>query len=143
MRVLILLALAACSTSPQHTVRAAIADAWLEHLSAVRAKNAAAVGALYGDDIVYIVPGEAEVRGREAIDRMEAEGLATAEILDVTHETHGLLVSGDVAYELGTVEGPVQPHGQASKVVTFRYMARWKRQADGHWRIQCMVGQPE
>ena len=124
-------------------VRQAIDAAWRDHFAAVKRKDAAAVGMLYADDVVYIVPGDVEVRGRKAIDEMEAQGLASAAIGDVAHRTEGLLLSGDIAYELGTVKGPVQPHGQPARVVTFRYMARWKRQADGSWRVQHMVGQPE
>jgi uncharacterized protein (TIGR02246 family) len=145
MRALPLLLVAACATtrSPDDQVRAAIGEAWLDHFSAVKRKDAAGVGRLYADDVVYIVPGECEVRGRKAIDEMEAKGLASAEIHDVVHTTEALDARGDVAYEIGTVVGPVQPHGQPAKVVRFRYMAIWRRQAGGDWRIQYMVGQPE
>jgi len=147
MRVAWLLALAAC-TATGHAddvdrVRTAIGEAWRDHLAAVKRKDAFGVGRLYADDIVFIVPPGAEVRGRKAIDDMEAQGLATVEILDVTHTTEGLRVYGDLAYEIGTVVGPVRPHGKPASVVTFHYMARWKRQTDGRWRIQYLVGQPE
>ncbi len=153
MRVSWLLVLAACATTrpAEDAVRTAIAEAWRDHLAAVKRKDAAAVGRLYADDIVYIVPPD-EVRGRKAIDEMEAQGLATVEILDVVHTTEALRVHGDVAYEIGTVVGPVRPHGKPEKIVTFRYMARWKRHAEehvgwhvfpAHWRIQYIVGQPE
>jgi uncharacterized protein (TIGR02246 family) len=155
MRTLPLLALAACASTPPDddgVVRDAIGRAWRDHFAAVKRKDAAGTGELYADDVVYIVPGEVEVRGRKAIDEMEAQGLASADILDVFHTTEALRVHGDLAYELGTVVGPVRPHGQPAKVVTFRYMARWKREPatyvgwhrfGGRWRIQHMVGQPE
>jgi uncharacterized protein (TIGR02246 family) len=153
----LIVALAAgCAATPdardEPAVRAAIADAWGEHLAAVRRKDPAGVGLLYADDAVYIVPGEYEVRGRQAIDEMERKGLANVDILDVTHTTEALRVYGGLAYEIGTVVGPVQPRGKPAKVVTFRYTARWKWQPDEHrgwhyfkgrWRIQYMVGEPE
>ncbi len=153
MRALPLLLIASCATtrSPDDQVRAAIGEAWLDHFSAVKRKDAAGVGRLYADDVVYIVPGECEVRGRKAIDEMEAKGLASADVLDVVHTTEALRVHGDIAYEIGTVVGPVRPRGQPAKVVTFRYMARWRRQPEGslgwhlipaHWRIQYIVGEP-
>jgi uncharacterized protein (TIGR02246 family) len=134
---------ARCAANGETRVRDAIGEAWREHLAAVRRKDAAAVGRLYADDVVYIVPGEHEVRGREAIDAMEAQGLASVEIGDVTHRTEALRVHGDLALEIGTVAGPVRPRGQEAKEVTFRYVARWKRQADGRWRVQHMVGEAE
>ena len=108
--------LAACASVPpdEGAVRDAIARAWRDHLAAVKRKDAAAVGLIYADDVVYIVPGEREVRGRKAIDEMEAKGLASAEIGNVAHATEALLVRGDVAYEIGTVAGPVRPRGQRS-----------------------------
>jgi ketosteroid isomerase-like protein len=155
MRALPLLVLAAC-TSVRHEdadqVREAIGEAWTEHLAAVKRKDAAGVGRLYADDVVSIVPDECEVRGRKAIDEMEAKGLGSVEILDVEHTTEALRVYGDIAYEIGVVVGPVRPHGQPAKVVTFRYMARWKRQPEEYvgwhrlsprWRIQYIVGEPE
>ncbi len=156
MRAFWLLALTACAVTRRaddtERVRTAIAEAWRDHVAAVKRKDAAGVGRLDADDIVYIVPGECEVRGRKAIDEMEIQGLASVEILDVTHTTEGLRVYGDIAYEIGNVVGPVRPRGKPAKVVTFHYMARWKRHAEehlgwhvfpAHWRIQYLVGQPE
>ena len=134
--------LAACASTRDGGVGDAIDEAWREHISAVKRKDLVGVGRLYADDVVFIVPGGTDVRGRQAIDEMEARGLATAEIHDVTHTTEALHVHGDVAYEIGIVVGPVQPHGQPAKVVTFRYIARWKRE-QARWRIQYMVGEPD
>lgn len=146
MRALPLFVIAACAPA-RHAddtdrVRSAIRGAWRDHLAAVKRKDLAGVARLYAEDVVFIVPGEPEVRGRKAIDEMEAQGLASAEILDVTHTTESLRVYGDIAYEIGTVAGPVRPYLQPAKVVTFHYMARWKRQPDGGWRIQYLVGEP-
>jgi uncharacterized protein (TIGR02246 family) len=147
MRLLWVVLLGACVSArdarDDPAVREAIAKAWREHFDAVRAEDAEAVGRIYADDVVYMVPGEGEVRGRQAIDEMEAQGLRAADILDVVHTTEALRVYGDVAYELGSVVGPVRPKGERARTVTFRYTARWKRQADGRWRIQYMVGEME
>ena len=153
MRALALLLLPACATmGGEEDVRDGIADAWKNHLAGVRQKDPWRVGRLYTDDVVYIVPGECEVRGRKAIDEMEAQGLKTVEILDVTHTTEALEVHGDVAYEIGTVVGPVRPHGKPAKTVTFRYIARWRRvpeetsgwhRFEARWCIQYMVGEPD
>ncbi len=154
MRALPVLVLAACAPARHaddvEEARSAIGEAWRDHIAAAKRKDAARVGRLYADDVVYIVLGECEVRGRKAIDEIEAQGLASADVLDAVHTTEALRVYGDIAYEIGTVVGPVRPRDQPVKVVTFRYMARWKRQpktslgwhvTPAHWRIQYIVGE--
>jgi ketosteroid isomerase-like protein len=156
MRLVCVALLGACAAArdarDDPAVREAIAAAWREHFDAVRREDEGTVGRIYADDVVYMVPGEGEVRGRQAIDEMEAQGLRGADILDVVHTTEALRVYGDIAYELGTVVGPVRPKGERARTVTFRYTARWKREPDkyvgwhhfeGRWRIQYMVGEPE
>jgi hypothetical protein len=48
-----------------------------------------------------------------------------------------------VAYELGTVVGPIRMLGEEPLVVTFHFMAQWVRAADGRWRMRSFVGTPE
>ena len=123
-------------------VRAAIALAWQEHIEAARQKDVAHVTQIYSDDVTYIIPGVQEARGRAEIDELEAAALASADVLEARHSTSSLRLFGDHAYELGTVIGPVRPKGEAARTVTFHYMALWRRQPDGSWRIQSMIGEP-
>ncbi|MGE0129669.1 MAG: SgcJ/EcaC family oxidoreductase [Blastocatellales bacterium] len=129
--------------STETRVRAAISTAWREHIEAAKRKDVAGVAAMYADDAVYIVPGAQEARGRPAIEAMEAQGLASADVLDATHTTRDLRVFDDVAYEIGTIAGPVRPQGKAAQTVTFHFMAMWRRQGDGSWRLWHFVGRPE
>jgi uncharacterized protein (TIGR02246 family) len=125
----------------QHrAVRTAISAAWRDHIAAAQRKDADAVMRLYDDDISYSIPGSIEHHGRAAVDSMERAGLAAADVISATHTTHQLEQFGDRTYEIGTVEGPVQPQGGEAKRVTFHYMALWQRQADGSWRIRHLVG---
>ena len=48
-----------------------------------------------------------------------------------------------IAYEIGTVIGPIRVQGKDAETVTFHFMAMWRRQADGSWRILSFVGQPD
>ena len=64
-------------------------------------------------------------------------------MLHAEHTTDRLRVFGAVAYELGTIRGPVRPRNQAAREVTFHFMALWRQQPDGSWRIETMVGEPE
>jgi len=122
-------------------VQTALSTAWDEHLAAAGRKDAAAVAAIYAPDVLYIVPGKQEVRGRPAIDLMEAQGLETTDVRDAVHTTEALQVVGEVAYELGTVKGEVRPHGQPSGLMTYHFMAMWQRQPDGAWRLRYLIGQ--
>ena len=129
--------------STEADARRAVSAAWRDHIDAAKRKDAKAVVEIYADDVVYVVPGVADVRGRSAIDRMEAETLAANDVLDAVHTIESLEVFGDVAYEIGTVVGPVRAKGEEVQTVTFHFMALWRRQADGAWRIQHIVGEPE
>ena len=97
---------------------------------------------MYADDMIYVVPGQQEVRGRPALEKMEKKTLATMNVLHATHTIHSLRVFGNAAYEISTIVGPVGAPGEPAKVFAFHFIAMWKRQADGDWRVQFMVGQP-
>ncbi len=121
----------------------AISIAWSDHIDAAIRKDVNAVLEIYADDVIYVVPGMEDVRGRDAIDAMETRSLAEADVLHAEHTIQNLSVFDDIAYELGTVIGPVRPRGRDATTVTFHFMAMWQRQADGGWRIRCFVGLPE
>ncbi len=132
-------AVEAAEASVAHTID----TAWREHIEAARRKDLEAVTRIYADNVTYVIPGVEEARGRAAIDKLEARSLASATVLEAVHTTESLRVFGGLAYELGTIVGPVQPEGKAVQTVTFHFMASWRRQADGTWRIEFMVGEPE
>ncbi len=122
-------------------VAEAISASWKEHIAAAMRGDVQAVVAMYSDDVHYIIPGVQEVRGRPEIEAMEAQSFATMEVLDATHTIDALHVFGDVAYEVGTVIGPVRPRGGEARLVTFHFMAMWQREADDQWRMKNLVGQ--
>lgn len=124
-------------------IRAAISEAWRDHIDAAKRKDLAGVMAMYAQDAVYVVPGVTEVRGHSAIHAMEEQGLAAADVLDATHTIHDLQVFDNIAYEIGTVAGPVRAKGQAAQTLTFQCMGMWQRQGNGVWRLRYLVGQPK
>jgi uncharacterized protein (TIGR02246 family) len=123
-------------------VRDAVSRAWRGHIDAAIRKDLGAVLDIYAEDIVYIVEGSPEVRGREAIAAMEARTLADYDVVSAEHTIDALRVFGDVAYELGTVIGPIRPQDGEPQTVIFHFMAMWRRQADGAWRIAHIAGGP-
>jgi uncharacterized protein (TIGR02246 family) len=124
-------------------VAAAVAASWREHIAAAQRKDLPGVAAIYADDAVYAVAGQAELRGKAAIEAMEARGLQASDVGAVEHETLALRVDGVVAYELGTIAGDVTPRGAAARHVVFHFLAAWQRGPDGTWRIAHLVGHAE
>jgi len=126
---------------PAAPVRQAISLAWDAHIQAAVVKDLEAVMAIYHEDIVYSVP-DTEARGFDDMQGVEATALATADVLEAQHTTDALQVVGDVAYELGTIAGPVRALGQEPVVVSFHFMAQWQRGSDERWRLKQLVGAP-
>ena len=146
LRVTILSWLASASAScaslppPEESARAQITRAWREHIAAAMSKDVEGVLAIYADDMVFTIPGATRVAGRAELAQMERTSMASADLLHARHTLHELRVFDDVAYEIGTIEGPVREHGAAARVVTFPYMARWVRRDDGRWQLTYQVG---
>ena len=145
--------LAACGASQQPSpssgpiedsataaTRARIHSVWLRHIAGAIQRDPVAVSEIYAPNAVYAASG-VEIRGRPALDSMETRGFGAMTVLDATHTTSDLEVTGDVAYELGSIVGPVQPKGDSARVMTFHFMAQWRKQSDGNWRLTYLVGQ--
>ncbi len=131
---------AAVDDSVTAATRAAIHAAWLRHIAGAIQRDVAAVSEIYAPNAVYATSG-VEIRGRPALDTMEARGFGAMTVIDATHTTSDLEVAGDVAYELGSIIGPVQPKGDSARVMSFHFMAQWRKQSDGSWRLTYLVGQ--
>lgn len=121
-------------------VRTAIHAAWARHIAGALQRDVAATSEIYAPNAVYSVGG-VEIRGRPALDSMEARTFASMTVIDATHTTSDLQVAGGTAYELGSIVGPVQPQGDSTRVLTFHFMAQWRKQTDGSWRLTYLVGQ--
>ena len=133
-------AAAAVEDSATAATRTAIHAAWLRHIAGAIQRDPVAVSEIYAPNAVYSAMG-VEIRGRPALDTMETRGFGAMTVLDAKHTTTDLEVAGDVAYELGSIVGPVQPKGDSARVMSFHFMAQWRKQSDGNWRLTYLVGQ--
>lgn len=101
--------------------------------AALNAKDAKGASALYTEDAVLIPPGEALVKGREAIEEYWRGAIELGGIRDVSVETMDARSSGSLGYETGsfvlTVDGP---DGEAV-VERGRYIELLIREPDGRW----------
>ena len=133
------LALSACSGS-EDSMQTEISASKIElgqmnrdFAAALNAKDAKAAAALYTEDAVLIPPGEAFVRGRDAIEEYWKGAIESGGIREVSVETMDALSSGSLGYETGsfvlTVNGP---DGEAV-IDRGRYIELLRREPDGQW----------
>jgi len=101
--------------------------------AALNAKDAKAAAAQYTEDAVLIPPGEAIVRGREAIEEYWRGAIELGAVRDVSVETMDAQSTGSLGYETGsfmlTVNGP---DGEAV-IDRGRYVELLRRDTDGRW----------
>jgi uncharacterized protein (TIGR02246 family) len=118
-------------------VRAAIAAANAEFAQALVRGDAQALAAVFAEDGEIIPPMEPGfVSGRAAIEAYQAKRLQGRRYVDAVITTAELGVSGDLAWETGTNRVTIRQGESAPLTVTGRYLAVWKRGADGRWRIR-------
>lgn len=128
------------SASEARAAGESIELAWRDHIAAAKAKYVEGVLAIYADDVVYAFGDEPDLHGRLEVELSERAALAGADLISAEHTTLELRVFGDFAFEIGTVVGPVRPHGGEEHVVTYRFTAYWQRGIDGTWRIRRLAG---
>ncbi|HET8734487.1 MAG TPA: SgcJ/EcaC family oxidoreductase [Anaeromyxobacteraceae bacterium] len=117
--------------------RAAIAAANAEYGRALVAGDARAAAAVYAPDGVVIPTAQRGfITGRAEIEAYNASRLEARRYVDVVITTVQLEVSGDLAWESGTSSVTVQQGEKATATLTGRYLAVWRREPDGRWRIR-------
>lgn len=132
--------LAGCQRGARDTRAAderAIRDASdVDWLKAAQEKDVERVLSFYADDASVCPPNARIATGKEAIRALWSQLLGSPGFT-VNWKTGKVEVStaGDLAYQLGTYEITVT--GPKSKPLTDRgkYVAVWKKQADGQWKV--------
>lgn len=113
-----------------------------EHVNNVIKGDAIAAAALFDDDAT-IIEGQTAHSGRVAIDKAETEQFEAIKFLEMKHTIEGLSSEGDYAYQLGHVTGKMKIKADNSEnEMSNKYMAAWKKQTDGSWRIYYFVYYP-
>ena len=122
--------------------RAEVEAATRRYATFLRTGPADSLAALYAADGELLSPGMAAIRGPVAILAFMAPfaTLATVESADMTADA--LTVSGNSAMEWGTYRQTVTPRGQARGEYRGRFVAEWRRESDGRWRIAHLLVQP-
>jgi len=141
----IVVAMSACNQAPQPAAAApdthdadvkAISDYETQWNSEWAAKDADKVLAHYADDAIVMTPGEAPMKGKDAI-KGGLGGMMSDKALSLSFKATKVDVakSGDLAYTQGDYEltvtnpkthKPVTDHGT--------YVTTYRKQADGTWK---------
>ena len=124
-----------------HEVEAAMQ----QYTTLLRTGPAEATAALFTAEGELLEPGLAALHGREAIRTFLAPLFAAVVVESATSESDAVEVYGNTAYQWGTYRQRVaekSEKGKAAKDYHGRYVASWRREADGHWRLAKMLVQP-
>lgn len=111
---------------------------------AFRTLDAAAIASTFDAEGVNVGADGSCTKGRPAIEEamrayLERSGPATSTRVVIGN----VVLDGDVAYEWGHSEFHFAGKAGGPKDRVGRYLAVWKRQADGGWRLYRNLGLPE
>ena len=125
------------------SARLAIEEAFAIHIAAGISGNAIEAISIFDDDATFFEYGSPPIVGREALELYEINMFEQVKILKSSHTIEGLTVQGDFAYQLGKTSVEIQMKADDSIIeATSSYMASWKKQEDGTWRIHYFVYYP-
>ena len=141
-----------CATTTQQPVsaldsaRTGIEEGNRLLIAAVQVGNGDRVATVFTDDATILPFRQAGlIVGRAAIAEYWGKRLATSRMLEFELRTLSVDASGNLAYEIGTNRIRSQTGSFEPVTVTGRYLAVWRRGADGTWRIQadCPIPDPQ
>ena len=140
--VILLLVPVAQPAAAQDAARSAVLQAMAHYTRLIQLVNSDSVAAVYTADAELLEPGMAPLRGREAIRSFLAPFDGQAVVDTVESGTDQLEVYGPVAYQWGTYHQVARLRGQAPAAFYGRYVAQWRLEGDGAWRLARLLMQP-
>ena len=103
---------------------------------AAMAQDSDALAALWSKDGVMLAPGGPRLRGRELFDALAARTPdAGTEILDYRFDFEEVVVSGDYAFEWGTVRGRSRDRATGEVTDSAYQLMRVLTREDGEWTV--------
>jgi uncharacterized protein (TIGR02246 family) len=113
-----------------------------EWSAAFLAGNSAAVAAMYTADAASVQPVGDWSRGRDGIAKTIQSQLDTVAVTSREDITEEVIPAGDYVIEIGhySFQGTSKSATKAPRSGAGRYVAIWKRDADGAWRIHRDLG---
>ena len=98
-------------------------------------KNVDSVVAYWSEDGRVIMGSQPIVQGKEAIRKMVTASFANPKFhISWTPERAVVASAGDIGYTVGTTEMTVANAKGGTAKISSRYIATWRKDADGRWR---------
>lgn len=119
---------------PSIGTTSAVASARRLYADSLMRGDAAAIANFWTTDAVYMAPGTPTVRGRSTLQSLFTTFFATAREPEVAINSEDLVVSANLAYDVGTYRQVIEARGQPRRTVEGRYLFVWKLTSDG-WKI--------
>lgn len=122
----------------------ALREVDLQWSRAWEAKDLERVLSTFTGDAVMLAATRAGIRGKKAIRELLAQAFALPGLTSTIEVIQAeVAVGGDLGYTLGTYETAVSdPEGQP-RSHRGKYVAIWKKQADGAWRVAVHSSSPD
>jgi uncharacterized protein (TIGR02246 family) len=117
------------------SIRQAIDQGNAQYIKFFAHKDAAGLASLYDEDAAKLEAKGTVVRGRPAIKADFESFIKEAGPVTVTIETVEVWVVDDRAVETGKWTYAFTPIGKEKTTLGGRYVAVWKKQKDGGWKI--------
>ena len=118
-------------------VRQAIEQANARVVAAMKTGDAATVVSYYDAEMIVMPSDMPAHRGQQANLTNLTEFLAAVAVTDFSLNTEDVMVKGDIAIETGNNTMTVQPKQAGAPAIgpdKGKYLAVWKKQADGSWK---------
>ena len=105
-------------------------------LDAMKANDAEALGRLVTEDAVLMPPHDQPVVGRQGVIDWFAGVVKQARTTAVGVPQREVIMAGDVGIERGSFTWQVAPTGGGAPIEDRgNYLAVWRRQSDGSWKV--------
>ena len=125
----------------EEAVRKAIKQTWSQFIEKWEQGDATAMAALYTEDAINMPSLKSTQRGRVEIEAFFASFVAPNKFKIVSQITEEVFVHDNMAYEFGTNEVVNLSNNPPMKPVKTRYLAVFKQQSDGTWKVHRWLGQ--
>ena len=140
--LLLCLALSACASAPPQDPGDVRSRIERYNSSAARwyaSGDIDSVASLFAEEAWQMPPNSPPLVGREAIRQFWRQAVKFGK-WEFTFQTQDVSVSGPIAIERGKyrvrfVAGPGAPPGMVSFEDRGNYLAHWRRESDGEWRV--------
>ncbi len=125
------------TTNPHEPPTDAVTRTAQEILAALGARDSAKVASYYAPDAVLATPGRPAVRGGEAVSKAIRNDMADPNFkLSVSDWKTDVAASGDLAYRrVSLTVTCTNPQTKQAVQSEGTYLAVFRKQADGNWKI--------